>query len=107
MPPEVKGKMLEDYVALIFTKDFMKKGKEYGGVEIMYDSSSGGADFILRIGKDKKIIIEIGYGKDDIGVKQIEHTGKIIGGYDYGIIISQKTGLELINDKIVKMPLNF
>ncbi|MEO0076842.1 MAG: AAA family ATPase [candidate division WOR-3 bacterium] len=107
IPPEVKGKILEDYLSLIFSKDFKKKGKEYGGVEIMYDSSSGGADFVLRVGKEKRIIIEIGYGKGESGVKQIVHTGKVIDGYDYGIIISQKADLELINDKIIKMPLSF
>ncbi len=107
LPPEVKGKILEDYLTLIFWKDFRKKEKKYGGIEIMYDSSSGGADFVLRVGRDKKIIIEVGFGKEDDGIKQIENTGKTIGGYDYGIIIGQRTNLELASDKIIKMPLSF
>jgi predicted AAA+ superfamily ATPase len=107
LPSEIKGKILEDYLALVFWEDFLKKGKKFGGVEIMYDSSSGGADFVLRVGEKKKIIIEIGFKKRDDGLKQIKHTGKTIGGYDYGIIIEQKTNLELVNDKIIKMPLNF
>ncbi|HOK80237.1 MAG TPA: AAA family ATPase [bacterium] len=107
LPPEVKGKILEDYLALIFKKDFQKKEKKYGSIEIMHDSSSGGADFVLRIGREKKIIIEVGFGKEDDGIKQVENTGKTIGGYDYGIIIGQRTNLELVKDKIVKMPLNF
>jgi len=106
VPPEVKGKILEDYLTLIFSKDFRKKEKKYGGIEIMYDSSSGGADFVLRIGKEKKIIIEIGFGKRGDGIKQVENTGKTIGSYDYGIIISRKGDLELVNDKIIKMPLS-
>jgi predicted AAA+ superfamily ATPase len=107
LPPEVKGKILEDYLALIFHKDFRKKEKKYGGVEIMHDSSSGGADFVLRVGKEKKIIVEIGFGKEGDGAKQIESTGKTIGGYDYGIVIGRQADLELVNAKIIRMPLNF
>ncbi|MCM8809625.1 MAG: AAA family ATPase [Candidatus Omnitrophica bacterium] len=107
LPPEVKGKILEDYLALIFKKDFQKKEKKHGGIEIMHDSSSGGADFILRIGREKKIIIEIGFGKENDGIRQIENTGRTIGGYDYGIVIGQRTNLELVRDKIIKMPFNF
>lgn len=107
LPPEVKGKILEDYLTLIFSKDFRKKEKEYGGIEIMHDSSSGGADFVLRVGKEKKIIIEVGFGKEGDGIKQVENTGKTIGGYDYGIVVSRKGDLELTSDKIIKTPLNF
>ncbi|MCD6318106.1 ATP-binding protein [Candidatus Aerophobetes bacterium] len=107
LPPEVKGKILEDYLALIFSEDFQKKGKQYGGLEVMHDSSAGGADFVLRLGRDKKIIIEVGFRKQESGIKQIENTGKKISDYDYGILISGRGDLELINDKIVKMPLNF
>jgi len=107
LPPEVKGKILEDYLALIFTKDFQKKGKQYGGMEVMHDSSAGGADFVLRLGRDKKIIIEIGFRKQSEGIKQIENTGRIIDGYNYGILVSGRGDLELINDKIIKMPLSY
>ena len=107
LPPEVKGKILEDYLTLIFSKDFLKKQKKYGNIEIMHDSSSGGADFILRIGKEKKIIIEVGFGKESDGVKQIKNTGKRIGGYDYGVVVGRQSNLELVNDKIIKMPLSF
>lgn len=107
LPPEVKGKILEDYLTLIFSKDFYKKRKQYGELEVMHDSSAGGADFILRLGRDKKIIIEVGFGKQKEGIKQIENTGKITNGYDYGIIVSRQGDLELINDKILRMPFNF
>ena len=107
LPPEIKGKILEDYLALIFWKDFRKKEKKYGSIEIMHDSSSGGTDFVLRLGREKKIIIEVGFEKEDEGIRQIENTGRIIGGYDYGIIVSRKSNLELASDKIIKMPLNF
>lgn len=107
LPQEVKGKVLEDYLTLVFSKDFRKKEKNYGSIEFMHDSSSGGADFILRIGKEKKIIIEVGFRKEGDGIKQIENTSKTIGGYDYGIVIGGKSDLELVNNKIIKMPLNF
>jgi len=107
IPPEIKGKLLEDYLALILTKDFMKKAKKYGGIEVMHDSSSNGADFILRTQKGKKIIIEIGFGKKVEGVKQVKNTGEKIGGYDYGIIIGKKADLELIDNKIIRLPFNF
>jgi predicted AAA+ superfamily ATPase len=108
LPPEVRGKILEDYLALIFWKDFKEKGKGFnGGIDIMYDSSAGGADFVLRTGENEKIIIEVGFGKENEGIRQIENTGKNIDGYNYGIIVSQKADLELVSNKIVKMPLRF
>ncbi len=61
----------------------------------MYDSSSGGADFVLRVRERKKIIIEIGFGKEDDRIKQVENTSKIIGGYNYSIVISRKGNLKL------------
>jgi hypothetical protein len=73
----------------------------------MYDSSSGGADFILRVAKEKKVIMEVGFGKEDEGIRQIEKTGRNIGGYDYGIIVSQRGDLELVNEKVIKMPFKF
>ncbi len=107
LPVEVKGKILEDYLALIFSKDFDRKAKQYGGLEVMHDSSSGGADFILRLGQQKKIIIEVGFGKHDSGIKQIENTGKITDGYDYGIIISRHGDLEMVKERIIRMPLKY
>jgi len=108
LPPEIMGKILEDYLVLIFWKDFKKKSKGFNDdIDVMYDSSAGGADFVLRIGEHKKIIIEVGFRKENEGIRQIENTGKNIDGYDYGIVISPKADLELISDKIVKMPLKF
>ncbi|MCM8788092.1 MAG: AAA family ATPase [Candidatus Omnitrophica bacterium] len=107
LPSEVKGKILEDYLALTFSKDFYRKEKQYGGLEVMHDSSSGGADFILRIGQKKKIIIEVGFGKQSDGIKQIENTGKITDGYNYGVIVSRQGDLELVNEKIIRIPLKY
>lgn len=108
IPPEIRGKILEDYLALIFRVDLERKAKSSGRLEIMHDSSSGGADFVLRLGEGKKIIIEAGYGKkSEEGISQIECTGKRTGGYDYGIIAGGGGDLELVHEKIVKMPLKF
>ncbi len=105
IPSEVKGKILEDYSALIFTKDFSKKKVDTINFEILYDSSQNGADFILRAAKKKEIVIEIGYTKKDKGVRQIKNTAKKLSNFAYGIIIAQENKLELINEKIVKIPL--
>lgn len=107
LPSEVRGKVLEDYLALIFIKDFLEKAQNYGGIEIMHDSSWGGADFILRVGGEKKIVVEVGFGAKQAGISQIENTGRKIGGYDYGIVVGQKADLELVNERVIKMPLKF
>jgi predicted AAA+ superfamily ATPase len=105
VPTEVKGKILEDYLALIFISEFSNKILGGNPLEVMYDSSSGGADFILRLG-DKKIIVEVGYGEKREGIKQIKTTGKNIGDFAYGILLSaEDEEIELIEEKIVKIPL--
>ncbi|CEG11732.1 hypothetical protein MSIBF_A1660018 [groundwater metagenome] len=71
----------------------------------MYDSSSGGADFVLKA-DNKKIIFEIGFGDKNEVIKQIKTTAKNINGFDYGIIISGgSSDIEMIEDKIIKVPL--
>lgn len=50
------------------------------------------------------ILIQLKYMVDR---EKIKNNEKNIGGYDYGIIVSQKSNLELVNDKIVRMPLKF
>ncbi len=108
IPPEIRGKILEDYLALIFRVDLERKAKRSGRFEVMHDSSSGGADFVLRLGDGKKIIIEAGYGKKaEEGVRQIESTGRRTGGYDYGIIAGGSGDLGIVHEKIVKIPLQF
>jgi len=50
------------------------------------------------------ILIQLKYMVDR---EKIKNNEKNIGGYDYGIIVSQKSNLELVSDKIVRMPLKF
>ena len=107
IPSGIKGKILEDYSALIFTKDFLKKKFEGSNIELLYDSSANGADFILRANKKKEIIVEIGYGRKNIGAKQIKNTAKKLDNFAYGIIVSEENELKLIDEKIIKIPLKF
>ncbi|PKP61114.1 MAG: hypothetical protein CVT88_01035 [Candidatus Altiarchaeales archaeon HGW-Altiarchaeales-1] len=101
-PPEIKGKILEDYCGLVFIKDFKKLCRR---MEFMYDSSEKGADFILR-NDDKELVIEIGFNKEDYGIKQIKETSKKIKNFSYGISIGNDE-LELIDDKFIKLPLRY
>lgn len=107
IPSEIKGKLLEDYSALIFKKDFLKKKIDGTEIEILYDSSSLGADFILCAGNIKQIVVEIGYGEKKQGIKQVENTAKKIENFSYGIIVSKEGKLQLINERIIKIPLKF
>lgn len=104
IPSEIKGKILEDYLALIFVKDFKKKVEKISELEVRYDSSTGGADFILKIGK-KKIVIEVGFGKKKEGVVQVKNTLKRVGEDNYGIIVSEKGDLEVLERNIIRTPL--
>ncbi len=74
-----QGKLLEDSVGAHLYREFILRSH---GI-FRYDSAQGGADFILQIGNDKKIIIEVGIGKKDS--KQVINTMQKVKS-DYGII---------------------
>jgi len=95
----IKGKFLEDYMALIFEKEFKNKGI------VLFDYGKGGADFVLRFFNNTEIVIEVGFGKEE--VSQVEMTmKKTKDRAKYGVVIgSQK--LELVNNNIVKIPLDY
>ena len=76
-------------------------------IEVLYDSSAKGADFILRADKKKEIIVEIGYGRKNIGIKQIKNTAKKLNNFAYGIVVSEENELRLIDERIIKIPLKF
>jgi hypothetical protein len=95
-----QGKLLEDSVGAHLYREFILRSD---GV-IRYDSAQGGADFILQIGNDKKIVIEVGLGGKD--KKQVMNTMQKIKS-DYGIIFSDS---ELMLDKeenVISIPLDY
>lgn len=93
-----KGKYLEDIFALTFYREFQRKKIS----NIFYDSSRGGADFILQ-SNQKKIVIEVGFGKKDF--RQVRNTLDKIQG-DYGLVISENEKLSCL-DNIVQLPLSY
>lgn len=99
LPPEIKGKLLEDYSALLFRRHF--KG------EVLYDSAAGGADFILRGGSKKETVIEIGYGAKTHGVKQILFTAKKLKNFVSGMVVSEDEELRPAGESVIKLPLKF
>ena len=92
-----KGRYLEDIIVLTLYCEF---GRTFGS-PIFYDSTKGGADFILNL-LNKKIAIEVGYGSK--GTKQAQATLKKIKGV-YGLVISDDN--LALEDKIVKVPLKY
>jgi DNA-binding Lrp family transcriptional regulator len=95
---EIKGKFLEDYMALIFEKEFKDKGI------VLFDYAKGGADFVLRFFDKSEIVIEVGLGKET--VKQVNRTLiKTKGRGKYGLIIG--SGELELQDNIVKIPLDY
>lgn len=99
LPPEIKGKLWEDYSALLFFKHF--KG------EVLYDSSSGGADFVLRGEKKKETVMEIGYGAKTNGVKQVLFTAKKLKNFVSGMVVSEDEEIKLAGESVIKLPLKF
>ncbi|MDO8527145.1 MAG: ATP-binding protein [Deltaproteobacteria bacterium] len=93
-----KGKMLEDMVGLYLRRLF----KSHGENSLTYDSAKGGADFILRRGK-QTIVIEVGFGEK--GFQQAEFTLERTKG-TYGLIIDRSEKIHK-KDKILKVPLSF
>jgi len=94
------GHLLEDSIGSHLYREFVLKSQG----AIRYDSSQGGADFILQILNSKQIIIEVGMGNK--GERQIINSMKKIKS-DYNIIFSSS---ELKIDKeynIVFVPLDY
>lgn len=95
-----KGKLLEDSVGAHLYREFVLRG----GGAFRYDSSQGGADFILQIENKKQIIIEVGLGKKDR--RQILDSMSRINS-DYGIVYSSNPLTIDQDKKIVNVPLDY
>ncbi|MBU2541943.1 ATP-binding protein [Patescibacteria group bacterium] len=95
-----QGKLLEDSIGAHLYREFILRGV---GV-IRYDSAQGGADFILQIGNNRKIVIEVGLGNKD--KKQVMGTMHKIKS-DYGIIFSSSELRMDMQENIVSIPLDY
>ena len=73
------------------------------GKSLTYDSSEGGADFIVSF-DDKKIIIEVGYGKKDF--RQVDMSMQRFNG-TYGFSISPSKLTYDETKKAVSIPLSY
>jgi len=92
-----KGWYLEDIVALTLYREFSQKLAS----PTFYDSARGGADFIL-VFPDRKIPLEIGYGRKEI--YQAAATLEKIQG-NYGLVICNS---DLVKEgRIIKIPLQY
>lgn len=95
-----RGDAIEDVVALHLYREFVAPG--YG--KISYDPEAGGADFILDLRIEKRLVIEIGSSDKTTG--QARQTLEKSKG-DYGIVYNSDP-LELSTDlNIIKVPHDF
>lgn len=94
-----KGQLLEDVAGLYL---YRLLGLRFG-TGLTYDSTEGGADFIVNI-DDKKIAIEVGFGKKDF--KQVETTMQGIMSL-YGLSISPTRLSYSEEKKTVSIPLSY
>jgi len=92
-----KGMYMEDVIALVLYREFAQKLSS----PIFYDSAKGGADFVLSL-PERKIAIEVGYGKKQTG--QAETTLQKIGG-KYGLVVCNSD--LAIEGNVVKVPLEY
>lgn len=96
-----RGRLMEDIVALTLYRTFVSQGHS----ALTYDSSKGGADFILTIAEKSIIPIEVGTGAK-LGT-QVRSTMKKVGATKYGVVICNNS-LELLEDaNVVKIPLDY
>lgn len=82
-PDKYMGKLFEDTVGLYLRKYAVSKNGS-----LTYDSTQGGADFILHF-INQNIIIEASYGSSK-GINQIQKTAEKISA-KYGLVISQQS----------------
>ena len=83
-----EGRLLEDIMGL----QFYKRSGIYNSGGIFYDSSQGGADFIIRIG-DSAVVFESGRGKKT--AVQVEQTMDRISCAKYGITVCDTPEVKL------------
>ena len=94
----VQGILTENLVASYFMRLKETTGMPIG---IFYDAEKGGVDFLLQVGDETMIPVEVGIGK-----KKEDQLKDAISRYNspYGIIIEDREKLEL-KDKIIRIPI--
>ena len=95
---QYRGILLEDSVGMYLHLYF----SDAIGCTIGYDTSRGGADFILDSG-NKKIAIEVGWNKNDI-TQVLRSMQKYKA--DYGLLVTN-TPLVALRQKVVIVPLSY
>ncbi|MFH1542415.1 MAG: AAA family ATPase [bacterium] len=96
---DAMGKLLEDTVGMYLLRYFGNKTN----ISLTYDSSAGGADFIVSQG-DKRIILEVGMGEK--GFAQITNTaGKAPA--KYGLVVTEDRLFLSEKDNAVSIPLEY
>ena len=100
----LRGKMLEDTVYMYFKRLLNESSL---GSKIEYDSSKGGADFVIMPAdgtKQKAIVVEVGYNKRSSS--QVEKTLERVGSF--GIVITDIDEIKANRDgNIIYLPLSF
>ncbi|MCX6789872.1 MAG: ATP-binding protein [Candidatus Gribaldobacteria bacterium] len=96
-----KGRLMEDIVAMIIYREFVANSRG----ALNYDSSKGGADFILTIAEKNIIPIEVGMG-EKLGT-QVRNTMKKVGSAKYGVVICSNPLALLEDANVVKIPLDY
>jgi len=94
-----QGKLLEDLVGMYLSRFLYKKIN----ASLTYDSSQGGADFIVGFG-NQKIIVEVGAGKKGYG--QISKTAQKVSA-KYSLVVCN-SDLEYSKEySAVRLPLKY
>jgi hypothetical protein len=96
-----KGKLMEDIVAMTLYREFVASSRG----SLNYDSSEGGADFILTIAEKNIIPVEVGMG-EKLGT-QVKKTMKKVKSAKYGVVISRSPLMLLEDENIIKVPLDY
>jgi len=93
-----RGKLWEDLVGMYLKRLLYNKINSF----LAYDSSEGGADFILGFA-ERKIVIEVGTGEK--GYKQVKKTAQKVKS-DYNLVIAKETLDYSKEYNAIKIPLN-
>lgn len=88
-----EGHLLEDLVGLYLYK--RNNARMLG--DLYYDSTSGGADFIVRTGFNESVVMEVGRG--DKGSNQVDTTMSRVSNAKYGLTISRTNQIRLSSNR--------